>query len=154
MFEIDKMPKLPGQNRGLEPQEVKVEDLSNIGINGGAFGIREGEIIEFPNEIHVVGQKISADKDANTAYYVGVLRDGKESYLSLGLLTRRDADGKPLGKFQQDMLAYPSAKEILESLKGKKIKGGSPVTHKFAVFVNGVRQNETRERAIPEINYV
>lgn len=154
MLELSSMPLLPGQNQGRTVTPVAADKLNEVGVNGSAFSIHKGDKITFPNEEPlVVSQKISNDANANSAYYVGVERNGTKSWLSVGILTRRDSDGKPLGKFQEEMLAKPSFKEIYDSLKGKTIVGGELKTHTFAVFDNGVRTDKTRERQIPEINY-
>ena len=154
MYELSNMPMLPGAAQGRAPKPVDAAKLNEVGVNGAAFSIHKGDTIEFPNEDPlVVEQKISNDANSATAYYVAVNRNGKPSWLGIGILTRRDADGKPLGKFQEDMLTYPSFKEIYEALRGKKIKGGELKNHDFAVFENGQRTDKRRTRQIPEIEY-
>ena len=154
MFELSQMPILPGANQeGRAPQLVSVEKLNTVGVSNTAFALHEGDVIKFPegNPL-VVAQKIRNSTDSPVAYYVAVERNGKPSWLGIGILTRRDANGQPLGKFQAKMINKPSFKEIYEELAGKTIKGGSSVAHKFAVFAqDGTRTEETRERMIPTI---
>lgn len=155
MYEVKDMPLLPGQNAGRTVNTVSVDKLAEIGVNGSAFAIHKDDVITFPNnDPLVVSQKISADENANLAYYVGVERNKKPSWLGIGILTRRDASGKPIGAFQEEMCQKASFKDIYESLKGKTIKGGELKSYTSAVFENGVRTDKTRERVSPEILYV
>lgn len=152
MLEISSMPLLPGQNDGRAVVKVNSTDLKNVGINAGAFAVHTDDVIEFPEgEPLVVSQPISKAENANKAYYVGVIRNGKNSWLPVGALTRRDASGNPLGSFQEEMLRYPSFEEIYAALAGKKIKGGRMIEHEFAVFENGERTDKTRVRSVCEI---
>ena len=156
MLELSSMPLLPGAAQGRTPVQVDSAKLNEIGVNGSAFTIHKGDVIEFPDDAPlVVSQKINDSANSPVAYYVAVKRNGENSWLGIGILTRRDANGKPLGKFQDEMLSKPSFKEIYDSLRGKKIKGGDLKDHEFAVFENGQRvEGKTRTRQIPEIEYV
>lgn len=154
MFEVSNMPLLPGEAQGRIRTQVDASKLNEIGVNGGAFAIHKGDIIEFPDESPlVVSQHISDDPKSNVAYYVAVNRNGKPSWLGIGILTRRDSNGKPLGKFQEEMLTKASFKDIYDSLRGKKIKGGELKEHTFAVFENNTRTDRVNTRSIPEIEY-
>lgn len=154
MFELSNMPILPGANQeGRAPKQVAVENLNTVGVSNSAFSLHEGDVIKFPEGSPlVVEQKIRNSADSPKAYYVAVERNGKPSWLGIGILTRRDANGNPLGPFQAKMINKPSFKEIYEDLAGKTIKGGASKPHKFAVFAqDGTRTEETRERLIPSI---
>ena len=157
MFELSQMPILPGANQeGRAPKQVPADSLNTVGVSNTAFALYEGDVIKFPEGSPlVVAQKIRNSADSPIAYYVAVERNGKPSWLGIGILTRRDANGQPLGKFQAKMINKPSFKEIYEELAGKTIKGGSSVAHKFSVFSqDGTRTDETRERLIPTIECV
>lgn len=156
MVEFKDMPLLPGATSGRTPQVVESEKLNTIGINGSAFTIRKGDVIKFfDDEPLVVSQKVNTSENSPLAYYVAVERNGENSWLGIGILTRRDINGKPLGSFQEEMLSKPSFKEIYNSLRGKTIKGGNYVPHDFAVFRDGQRvEGEKITREIAEINYV
>ena len=155
MLELNAMPLLPGQNAGRPVAKITSDKLAEVGVNGSAFAIHKDDVIKFPEgEPLVVSQPISADANANKAYYVGVERNGKNSWLGIGILTRRDVNGTPIGAFQEEMCQKASFKDIYDTLAGKSIKGGELKTHSFAVFENGVRTDKTRERSYPEISYV
>jgi hypothetical protein len=158
MIEIKDMPLLPGQKVGENFNTVEVDKLAEVGQNRGAFSLHEGDKIEFPNQDPIVAMTLvrPAMGDASPkAYYVAVTRNGQNSWLPIGVLTRRDATNRPLGKIQEELLAYPSFKEVYEHLKGKTLVAGKSVTHKFAHFDgNGNRvDGEFDERAIPELQY-
>lgn len=153
MLELGKnMPLLPGQNAGRAVTRVESDKLAEVGVNGSAFAIHKDDHIVFPDqEPLVVSQPISNDVNANKAYYVGVERNGKPSWLGIGILTRRDSNGQPIGKFQEKMCEKASFKDIYDSLKGKTLVGGELKSYTSAVFENGVRTDKTRERLSPEI---
>ena len=150
---MNNMPLLPGSNmEGRQPEQVSQDDLKTVGISGSAFAIHTGDVIKFPEgQPLVVKQKIRNEENSPIAYYVGVERNGKASWLGIGNLTRRDVDGKPLGKFQEKMLRYPSFAAMYEDLAGKTIKGGTLREQFFAVFDNGKRTNEKVGRMIADI---
>ena len=154
MLELNQMPLLPGQAQNRTVTQVDGNELNKIGINGGAFAVHKGDVIQFPDEDPlVVSQKVNDSANSPLAYYVGVIRNGEKSWLPIGTLTRRDAKGLPLGKFQEEMLTKPSFKEMWNALKGKTIKGGEPKEYEFAVFENGIRTDKTRTRSISVIEY-
>ena len=95
MFELSQMPILPGANQeGRAPQPVSVEKLNTVGVSNTAFSLHEGDVIKFPEGTPlVVSQKIRNSADSPVAYYVAVERNGKPSWLGIGILTRRDAEG-------------------------------------------------------------
>lgn len=155
MLELKAMPLLPGQNNGRSISQVPVENLKSIGVTGSAFSVHTGDVIQFPEgDPLVVSQKINAnDPQSNLAYYVGCIRNGKNSWLAVGQLTRRDATGAYVGKFQEEMGKYPSFQDVYAALAGKSIKGGEMVEKEFAVFDNGVRTDRTQKRMICEIEW-
>ena len=156
MLEFNKMPLLPGQKQGRDVNPVDVNTLNEIGIQGGAFALHKGDVIEFPEgQPLVVSQKVRNTPDSPLAYYVGCIRNGKESWLAISSLTRRDYQGVPVGDFQVKMCEKPSFKEVYEELAGKKIKAGEPKEVKFAVFDNktGERTDKVQSRYLPEITW-
>lgn len=152
MLEIKDMPLLPGQNSGREVKIVDIAKLNEVGVNGSAFALHKDDVIAFPaGEPLVISQKVRNEANSPLAYYVGCIRNGKNSWLSTGILTRRDYTGAPIGEFQKKMCEKPSFKEIYEYLAGKTIKGGELKAVKFYRFVNNQRTDETREQYVPEI---
>lgn len=156
MLEIKDMPLLPGQNQGREVTPVAVADLKGVGVQGGAFALHKGDVIEFPEgDPLVVSQKVRNTPDSPLAYYVGCIRNGKKSWLATGVLTRLDYRGQAIGPFQEEMRQKPSFKEVYEALAGKKIKGGELKEIQVAVFdrQTGERTDKTQSRFIPEIEW-
>ena len=154
MLELKNMPLLPGQNAGREVNPVDVNKLNEIGIQVGAFALHKGDIIKFPEgQPLVVSQKVRNEANSPLAYYVGVERNGKPSWLGIGVLTRRDHTGTPIGEFQKKMSEKASFKEIYEELAGKSIKGGELKEVKMAVFRDGQRTDDVRTTYVPEITW-
>ena len=133
---------------------VDAEALKTLGVNGGAFTLHKGDVIEFEGEApQVFSQPVNTSDNSPLAYYVACTRNGKPSLLSIGILTRIDAKGQPLGEFQAKMREKANFAEVYEALKHKKIKGGELKSHEFAVFENGVRTDRVQTRMIPEIEW-
>ena len=155
MFSASDYPHLPGENQGRPVQVVTADKLSEISGNFAAFAIHEGDVIEFDDVDvpHVVSQPVRETPNSPVAYYLGVTRNGKASYIGVGTLTKRDAEGSPLDDFRREMLKQPSFKEIWSELRGKKIRGSRMRTYKFPVFKDGQRTEETQERQMCEITY-
>ena len=152
------MPLLPGQKVGENFKVVSAEKLAEVGQNRGAFSLHEGDKIEFPDQDPLVAMTLvrPALGDASPkAYYVAVVRNGKNSWLPTGILTRRDVENRPLGKIQEEMLTKPSFKEVYEALRGKTVVAGKSKTFKFAHFDgNGNRvEGQYDERSIPVLEY-
>lgn len=158
MFDIKSMPLLPGQNDGREVKTVNPENLNGIGIQGGAFALHVNDVIEFEDTDKplVVSQPVRKTPNSPVAYYVGCTRNGKPSWLGIGIFTRRDAEGKAIGEFQSQALNCPSFKEVYATmLAGKKITAKETATYKAAKFDDaGNRvEGETISRNAPVIVY-
>lgn len=158
MFNLDSMPLLPGQTSGREVKTVNPEDLKGIGIQGGAFALHVNDVVEFENTDKplVISQPVRNTPNSPLAYYVACTRNGKPSWLGIGIFTRRDANGKAIGEFQANALNYPSFQEVYNSmLAGKKITAKETATYQAAKFdTAGNRvEGETVSRTTPVIVY-
>ena len=158
MFNLDAMPILPGQTSGREVKTVNPEDLKSIGIQSGAFAMHINDVVEFENTDKplVISQPVRNTPNSPLAYYVACTRNGKPSWLGIGILTRRDVEGKPIGEFQANALNYPSFLDLYSSmLSGKKITAKDTVTYravKYDAAGNRV-EGETIFRTAPVIVY-
>ena len=150
----DQLPHLPGENDGRPVSVVNANELSDVGTNGGAFAIHEGDKIKFDGDPIVIKQPINKQPGSPVAYYVGVERNGKPSLLSISTLTRRDVDGNPLDKVRAEMLQQPSFKEMYDILRGKTIVGKTMKTFDFPVFKDGGRvEGEKVARKMCVVDY-
>lgn len=159
MIQIDfaQLPQLPQANvrpvRRVQPDEIKT-----TGVVFNTFGIRQGDVIEFPQYegIVVVEQAVRKGSTA-MQYLVGVLRNGKPDYLSLGTLTRTDIDRVPTCEFTRQMGELNNNEERLQFLAGKKITCKETKTIKTQAFdrTTGERlDGQTRDVATPIITFV
>lgn len=152
------MPLLPGANNGRQVVEVSADKLREIGVSGSAFSIHEGDQIKFDDVDTplVVSQPIRKGSDT-LAYYVACERNGNPSWVGIGVFTRRNVEGQPVGKFQEKALREPSFADIYKNLlKGKTITSVGTLTYQAAHFdAAGVRDEEkTDTRTCPNIEYV
>ena len=134
MLEESTFPILAGsKERPATP--IAAEQLKVGGANNGAFALHEGDVIEFFNEEPmVVSQKIRNTANSPVAYYVGVKRNGMNSWLPVGWFTRRNVKGEPIGKFQEMNLKCANFGEVYELWRGKTIKGGPMKVHQMPKF--------------------
>lgn len=156
MFTLDQMPLLPGQFNGREVSQVAASDLASVGANMGAFTMHLNDVIAFDatDAPLVVKQPINDKDDSPMQYFVACTRNGNPSWLTVGILSRRDADGKAIGEFQEKALLEPSFKEIYAHLlSGKTITCKSMVDKEFSVFKDGVRTDARQTRKVPVIEY-
>lgn len=160
-------PVLPNaENRPV--RQITADEIPNVGANSGAFSIHKGDILEFKEETPMMcAQEVSDTPSPTTgkkpeAYYVACLRkragqaEGKPSWVGIGIFTRRDIDGKPVGEFQERASVYANFQDLYDAeLKGKTLTCTGMIKKKFPRFQDGKRlKNEdgtwaSREADVP-----
>lgn len=158
MLTINDLPVIPGQNT-RPVTAVSAEQLKEVGQNNGIFAIRKDDKLTFDaTDSPVVYSQPVRENDANSpkAYYVGCTRNGKPSWVGIGIFTRRDAHGQPLGKIQEDALRNANFAEVYKNvLSGKTIVCDSLVEKEMAAFdrTTGQRLAENRKSMVPHLKY-
>lgn len=145
MKDLKNYPTLPGSDKNA-PEVVPAEQISTVGVNTGAYAVREGDIFTFDADEAVVKQKLPNSE--NVAYYITCTRNGKHSFISASQLMRRAyINGKFdfVGPLQRTLGEMPSLKERLEYIVGKTFKGSKPIEVEVTKFVNGVRTEEKQK---------
>lgn len=140
MKDLKNYPSIPNVEN---PVAVDASRLTSIGVNTGAYAVREGDVISFDSDESVVEQPITGSN--NKAYYITCTRNGKLSFISAGQLTRRayvNGTFGYVGTLQEKLGMMPSLKERLEYVAGKTFKGSAPMAVETAVFENGVRTDK------------
>lgn len=157
MQKLENMPLLPGATTGRPMTAVTdANDLKAVGVSNTAFGVHVGDKISFDaGEPLVVKQPIRSEANAPIAYYVGCNRNGKDSWVGIGIFTRRDAKNQPIGEIQAKAVNMPNFLEVYsELLAGKTITCDKLIEVETPVFKDGVRTSETQKRMMPNILYV
>lgn len=155
MYQISDMPYLPGQRDGRPVVQVSAEQLNEVGANGSAFSFHVGDVVKFEETDTplVVSQPVTKDS-TRLQYLVACEKNGRKSWMGIGIFTRRDATGAPVGDFQEKALKEPSFKEVYAALlSGKTLTCKSLVDKQFAVFKDGERTDELQTRKVPVIEY-
>lgn len=154
--DLPAFPKVKGQ----EVKPLTLNDVKNTGLSNTGGGINEGDVIEFENsveEMTFIQRPIRPNSD-RMMYMVGVLKNNKPAWLSLGVLTRRfntESGAMPTCEFTKEMLTFNNNEERLKHLAGKKIKGTSRVDLTYYKFTEaGVRTEELETRPTILIDYV
>ena len=115
-------PLLPGINQiGRKPEIVL--DYNNIPLSAvlrnSAFTIHQGDMIRIPEHCLVIRQKVKNEDLSPYCYYLAVERNGKPSWLGLGVLLTRDYKNQPIDDFRTKILQMDSLKAVIEYISGK-----------------------------------
>lgn len=158
MKKIKNFPTVSGAN--TRPVN-KVDNLENLKLSGIAFatyGMREGDVIEFPDtmdDVDVFEQPVRVNSNI-VQNLLGVLRNGKADYISLGTLRKQDVNREYTCDFTKEMGALNNDYERIQSLLGKKIKATGSKTIKVQAFdrLTGQRlEGQTTDQVVPIIEY-
>lgn len=144
------------------PTEVKFNDLTGVGEPRNGYGMSVGDVIDFPEtkeDIKVMA--IPIRENGPKQHVVLVLKNGKQAWFGLSNLRRMDSEMKPVHPAAKDLTeaitkqALPNDdKTRLQLVLGRKITATEPVTYKEAIFEDGVRTNDTRERTTAKLIFV
>lgn len=155
---FNELPQLPQSDR-RPVTRVSIDQIKTTGVVFATFGMQVGDVIEFPaydDKLVVVSQPVRQGSTA-MQYLVGVNRNGKPDYLSLGVLTRSDINRVPSCDFTKQMVEMNNNEERLQFLAGKKITCKETKTIKTQAFdqTTGIRlDGQTRDTVAPIITYV
>lgn len=157
---ISELPAFP-KIEGRAVTTVSRDQLKTLGTGASGSSIMEGDVIEFDEDFEnmkIVQQPIRANSTSMN-YMVGVIKNNKPAWFSLGTLIRRynGSDGlTPTCPFVKEMLDYPSHEARLKALAGKKIKGVSTVKYPYYKWdrTTNQRLDETEDRNTTIIEYV
>lgn len=142
-FDVTKLPVI-AVRAGQQKTTVKMDALKESGLAfAGAYGIREGDVITFLDDYTDIDcQSVVVNPNApnpGKAIYVPVLRNNKESWLSIGSIRRRGRDMKTSCQWVQNMVDnFTSDAERIEYLQGKTIKATGSVEMETQKFANNI----------------
>ncbi len=138
--------------------DLSIAQLKTTGQPFASYGIAVGETIEFPDTEDDVVAKEQPVRTGSTATQRLLLvnRNGKPSWLSLGILNRTDVNRKPTCKFCEEMNDLDSDYARILALLGKKITVKEMTNAEFQAFdrQTGTRiEGKTESRPTPVIVY-
>ena len=145
-------------SRTRKPETLNVETLKTTGETFVSYGVQKGDVIEFPDsadDIIAVEQPVRADRPGKQRL-LQVLKNGKYSWLSLGVLNRTDYNREPTCKFCAEMNELPNDLSRIEALFGKKIVCVGTVEKPFQKFdrQTGARiEGQSENRPTPVLEY-
>jgi len=146
-------------SRARQPEALSVETLKSTGESFVSYGINVGDVVEFPDskdDIVAVEQPVRAGSTAKQRL-LQVVKNGKYTWLSLGVLNRTDVHREPTCAFCAEMNELPNDLARIEALYGKKITVRAMVEKEFQAFdrATGTRlEGQTTKRQTPVIEYV
>lgn len=146
-----KMPLLPGEGKGNDPRPVSAEKKDRV-IAGGQFAPQVGAEYEFTvsedgTTAYAVEQDVirNGQKTGFSTVNVSCMKNGKPSWLSLGILHRADNTFTPVHPVAKDLMAQGTIAGALSYLLNKKVKCVAIENKTFNKF----GENGTEERATP-----
>lgn len=159
MKKVKNLPTVSGANVRPVTAVNNLEALKTSGIAFATYGIREGDVVEFPDsleEAQVFQQPVRSGSTAQQTLVV-VERNGKTTYLSMGSLRKQDVNREFTCPFTKEIGEMNNDFERLAYLCGKKIKAVSSKTIKAQAFdrLTGERiEGQTVDQVVPIIEYV
>ena len=129
------LPVLPNEKNN--PARPISSAKLNSPVSGSAFAPKDGDVFVFDiydeeGKVYAVEQDIT--NSTYTSVNVACHRNGKPSWLGQGQLVRLDADMKPTCPLCEQMRAIGTVGDLLEKIKGKKIKVVEMVEKEFTTF--------------------
>lgn len=148
-------------SRNRVPAPINKNILQTTGETFISYGVSKGDVIEFPdneNEVVAYEQPIRPNNpDGPKQRLLQVMKNGKYTWLSLGVLNRTDFNREPTCDFCKEMVDLPNDWARIEHLFGKKIKVKDTTQKPFQKFdrQTGTRiEGESELRPTPVLEYV
>lgn len=154
----EERPVLPVRGN-LIPKKVNFEALEGVGEPRNGYGINVGDVVEFPEtESDIELMEIPIRENGPKQFVVLVMKNGKQAYFGLSNLRRMDNKMNPVHPVATALRDAVAAQALpnddktrLRLMLGKTITATEPVTYNEAIFENGVRTEDTRERTTAKI---
>lgn len=158
MKKQNNLPTISGANRRAPSVVNNLEALKTSGIAFATYGMRKGDVVEFPDSLDEAQVFQQPVREGSTAVQtlVVVMKNGKPTYLSMGSLRKQDVDRNYTCKFTQEMGELNNDYDRLAALCGKKIKAVDEKRIKSQRFdrLTGERiEGETIDQTVPIIEY-
>lgn len=131
MNEVSKKwaPVFDSANR--EVSEVKLDDLTEVGVSFNAYGISPKDVI-IVDENPLIVKQAPRREGQNPTYLIAVTRNGNKSWLNPTFFLRQDSELNPV---YPAWAALGSAKVVVEKLiKLHSITGGEPFKVQMTAF--------------------
>lgn len=158
MKKIKNLPTISGANTRVPSPVNNLEALKTSGIAFATYGMREGDVVEFPDSLEEAQAFQQPVRNGSTAVQtlVAVMKNSKPSYISMGSLRKQDVNREYTCKFTQEMGELNNDYDRLAALCGKKLKATGSKTIKSQRFDRLTGQpveGETIDQVVPIIEY-
>ncbi len=146
------IPVVPVRN-GLTISLVGIETLKESGVGLVSYGLKTGDVFEFPTAMEDVQitQRQVRPNSTSYEYLILGLKNGKPAWLSVANLRRWDHKMSPVHPVAEALRTAENDMVRIEMCLGKSIKAEEDVTYQEAVFENGVRTDATKGRTIAKL---
>ena len=141
--EVKDFPQIPAIG-GRQVIEGSLKELEEKGVSLVTYGVNENDIFVFPETLDQIEIKKRQIRPNSTSYemLLKVVRNGKGSWLSVGVLNRRDHKFQPVHPVAESLSSCENDAELVKAMLGKTIKGEKMVDFTRNKFDNGVRLDE------------
>ena len=154
-IKVTDIPTVPTRN-GLIVRNVDLNALKDTGLGLVSYGLSKGDHFEFPSsaeDCKIVARQVRKDSSIYEMLVLG-LKNGCPAYFSISNLRRRDYKMRPVHPVAESLASMDNDQDRLTACFGRSIIAGEDVRYLEAVFVNGTRTNETRERITAKLEFV
>ena len=143
------MPKwswlMPGLKRVLSLEKIKITDIFRV---GSLQRVKKGDVIYFVKTDKPI--VVTHERKGLSFYYLACNWNGIRSWLSMGILTRRDAFGNPVDGFRAMVLRESNINSLYRNLlAGKTITCIEEKEVQVSVYKDGYPTSETKPTMVP-----
>lgn len=155
---VKDLPTISGANTRKPVEVNNLEALKTSGIAFATYGMREGDVVEFPdtlNDVQAFQQPVRAGSTALQTLVV-VKKNDKITYLSMGTLRKQDVNREYTCDFTKEMGEMNNDYDRIGALVGKRIKatGSKKIQSQAFDRLTGERlEGQTIEQTVPIIEY-
>lgn len=146
---IQEFPAIPTR-QGMTVEEIPIKELKNSGTGLISYGIKIGDIVEFPSsmeDVYIKARQVRKGSDSKE-YLLAVYKNDKPAWFSVANLRRWDASMKAVHPVAEALRNMEDDTERIKHMLGKKITATKDVTYQEAIFVDGMRTDETKPRTV------
>lgn len=155
---VSNLPTISGANTRKPVEVNNLEALKTSGIAFATYGMRDGDVVEFPdtlNDVQAFQQPVRAGSTALQTLVV-VKKNDKITYLSMGTLRKQDVNREYTCDFTREMGEMNNDYDRIGALVGKRIKAVGSKTIQAQAFdrLTGERlEGQTVNQVVPIIEY-
>ena len=153
--DVKDFPAIPAIG-GRKVEGATLKELEEKGTTLITYGVNEGDVIVFPateDQIELKKRQIRPNSD-NYEMLLKVVRNNKGSWLSVGVLNRRDHKFNPVHPVAEALTGCANDAERVKEMLGTTIEAKKMVDYTRTKFVNKMRTDEIETAKVAYLTFV